>query len=197
MEAGDRLCLHSPGPERTRVMGSCLARAWRASCFPDGVSSALRGRECLVISLVGALGVGKTVFVKGLARGVEIAEEAVSSPTFVLANQYASPVDGVVLHHVDFYRLEAIEELETMGFYDLMARDCLLAVEWGARFSEALPLDRIEVVIEMDPGGEPDARIFRIQGTGPQSVDLMRAWEDEMAGEGISAVSGADRDIRI
>ena len=195
MEAGDRLCLHSPEPERTRAMGSCLARAWRATDASGGASSTPPGRECLVISLVGALGVGKTVFVKGLARGVEIPEEAVSSPTFVLANQYESPVAGAVLHHVDFYRLEAFEELETMGFYDLMARDSLLAVEWGARFAQALPRDRIEVSIEMDPGGEPHARIFEIQGTGPQSAELLRAWEDEMAAEGISAEVGRARDV--
>ena len=196
MESDHRLCLHSQGPERTRTLASCLARAWRACRGSEGISSTPPARECLVISLVGALGAGKTVFVKGLARGLEIAEEAVSSPTFVLANQYASPTLGVGLHHVDFYRLEAFEELETMGFFDLMARDCLLAVEWGARFSEALPHDRIEILIEMGPAGEPDARIFRSHGTGPQSADLLRAWKDEMAREGISDTADADVDLR-
>jgi tRNA threonylcarbamoyladenosine biosynthesis protein TsaE len=138
-----------------------------------------------VISLCGELGAGKTVFVKGLARGMGVDEELVSSPTFVLANQYLSPGNGLVLHHVDFYRLEAAGELESMGFFDMMGPGTLLVVEWGPKFLEEMPEDRLEVTIDVEPGRGPDERIFRARGTGPESRGVAEEW-----GRRLSAVAG-------
>ncbi len=82
----------SPDPEHTFACGADLGRSI--------------GRDGLVIALVGPLGAGKTVFVKGLADGLGIDARLVSSPTFVIAQQYPIPVGPEALHHVDLYRLE-------------------------------------------------------------------------------------------
>ena len=163
-------CFDSPTPEATRRYGESLARAWRA----DGAANP----GGLVVSLRGDLGAGKTVFVKGMARGLGLEEALVSSPTFVLANQYACPEEGLRLHHVDFYRLEGADELESMGFFDLMGPGALLAVEWGGKFAGELPVDRLE--LELEPEG--DGRILRARAGGPNSARILEAWVSELAG---------------
>jgi len=165
--AGQARCFRSRASEETRRAAAALARAWLATTEGAG----------LVVSLRGDLGAGKTVFVKGLAEGLGLDGDQVSSPTYVLANSYSAP-DGVALHHVDFYRLEEAAELEDMGFFDLMAPGALLAVEWGERFDHALPRERVEVVIT--PEGEASRRIeVTAVGEGPATV--LEAWT--IAGE--------------
>jgi len=156
------LSLHSRASEETRRVAAGLARAWLATTEGAG----------LVLSLTGPLGAGKTVFVKGLGEGLEIGADLVSSPTFVIANQYPG-ANGNALHHVDFYRIEEAAELEDMGFFDLIAPGALLAVEWGERFENALPHERIEVRIS--PEGEVERRIdVTARGDGPCAV--LAAW---------------------
>ncbi|HIL80859.1 MAG TPA: tRNA (adenosine(37)-N6)-threonylcarbamoyltransferase complex ATPase subunit type 1 TsaE [Myxococcales bacterium] len=161
-----------------------MSRAWRQRREREpGEAAAGRGTG-LAISLRGDLGAGKTVFVKGLARGMGIDEELVSSPTFVLANEYPSLANGLALHHVDFYRLEAAGELESMGFYDLMVPNALLAVEWGSKFSEELPLDRIDMTIETDAERTPEGRVISAWGTGPRTRGLLPEWRRLLAAGG-------------
>jgi len=183
-----RLCFDSPGPEATRKAGELLSRVWRAGRGRPGEERRVAGETGFVISLQGELGAGKTVFVKGLARGLGIDEGAVSSPTFVLANQYAAPRDGLSLNHVDFYRLESAEELESMGFFDLMGAGTLLAVEWGAKFSQELPADRLELILASAPESAPEGRSFSARATGPISKRLLAAWEISLAEAGPGAV---------
>ncbi len=179
-----RLCFRSQVPEQTRESGEFLSRAWRQRREREpGEAAAGRGTG-LAISLRGDLGAGKTVFVKGLARGMGIDEELVSSPTFVLANEYPSLANGLALHHVDFYRLEAAGELESMGFYDLMVPNALLAVEWGSKFSEELPLDRIDMTIETDAERTPEGRVISAWGTGPRTRGLLPEWRRLLAAGG-------------
>lgn len=154
----------SPSPERTRVVAGALARSWLD--VADGAG--------LVVGLNGGLGVGKTVFVKGLADGLGLDGETVASPTFVLANQYpVSP--GVALHHVDFYRIELAAELEGMGFFDLMTPGALLAVEWADRFEHALPRARIELSIRRisDVDRQVEARAI-----GELPCAVFDAWQE-------------------
>lgn len=185
MDGNHRLCLDSPDPPSTRALAASLSRAWlRADPAPG--EAAGRGRAPgLVVSLEGALGAGKTVFVKGLAHGLGIHEESVSSPTFVLANQYPLPATGHALHHVDFYRLESAAELETMGFFELMAEGSLLAVEWGGKFADELPDDRIELEIETDRKAGTDARRILAAGTGPAAKRLLEAWRVSLEEDGV------------
>ena len=180
-----RLCFRSQGPEDTREVGEFLSRGWVEGRGPRAGKLGPGARAGLVISLGGELGAGKTVFVKGLARGMGVDEELVSSPTFVLANQYLSPSNGLVLHHVDFYRLEAAGELESIGFFDMMGPGTLLVVEWGPKFLEEMPEDRLEVTIDVEPGRGPEERIFRARGTGPESRGVAEEW-----GRRLSAIGG-------
>ena len=89
----------------------------------------------MVISLTGDLGVGKTVFTQGLAKGLGI-EEPVNSPTFTIVQVYEE--GRLPLYHFDVYRLDDISELENIGFYEY-TEDCVSIVEWADKFSDELP----------------------------------------------------------
>jgi tRNA threonylcarbamoyladenosine biosynthesis protein TsaE len=95
-----------------------------------------------VICLVGDLGAGKTTFVQGLAKGWG-AVDPVSSPTFVLVNQYRQP-NGDQLAHLDAYRIESIPEAEDLDI-DAFLMDGPLVVEWSDRILQALPIEHLQV----------------------------------------------------
>lgn len=109
-----------------------------------------------IIALQGALGVGKTVFVRGLARGLGISE-AVTSPSFTIVSEYVS---AIPLIHIDLYRTTSDEELELLGLDDLLARPAIIAIEWAEKCMEFLPEAHVRVDIRID-GNE---RIVSIEG---------------------------------
>lgn len=90
-----------------------------------------------VLSLEGPLGAGKTCFVKGLAEGLGIDPAAVSSPTFTLIHEYEG--GRLPLVHMDLYRIESESELEGLGLDDCLAGPGAATIEWGGKFSSALP----------------------------------------------------------
>ena len=106
-----------------------------------------------LLTLRGPLGAGKTAFVRGLAEGLGIEPSEVSSPTFALCHEYGPPAGnptGIPLAHLDGYRIAAVEELESIGWFSLLdeARQ-VIAVEWPERFGEALPVQRIDLTIDV------------------------------------------------
>ncbi len=101
-----------------------------------------------LVLLHGALGAGKTAFVRGLARGLGVPEDEVSSPTFTLVQEYRG---RLVLHHVDLYRLAA-REVEDLGLDDLLSSGAVVAIEWAERWDDR-PARAREVWIE-DLGGD-------------------------------------------
>jgi tRNA threonylcarbamoyladenosine biosynthesis protein TsaE len=110
------------------------------------LASRLRAGD--VIALTGPLGAGKTCFVRGLAEGLGLDPADVSSPTFIMCQEYEPPKGqgGPVLVHVDGYRLMSDDELATIGWDEyLEARDAIIAVEWADRFGDALPEERISI----------------------------------------------------
>ncbi|UCD75290.1 MAG: tRNA (adenosine(37)-N6)-threonylcarbamoyltransferase complex ATPase subunit type 1 TsaE [Phycisphaerales bacterium] len=141
-------------PEETMALARALA------CH-------LRGGDFLALS--GPLGSGKTCFVRGLAAGLGIPGNAVSSPTFIICQEYEPPnrteggggdgggvaaaeqesagrVGGVALVHMDVYRLTDPSELETIGWEErLDSPGAVIAVEWADRIASALPESRIDV----------------------------------------------------
>jgi tRNA threonylcarbamoyladenosine biosynthesis protein TsaE len=98
-----------------------------------------------VILLSGNLGAGKTAFVRGLAAGLGIDPEEVSSPTFTLVHEYRG--GRLTLYHADLYRLEKVAT-EDLGLEEMGLSDGVLAIEWPDRLSHALPGARA-VQIEM------------------------------------------------
>ncbi len=101
------------------------------------------------IALTGELGAGKTTFIQGLAKGLGVPEQYyVTSPTFNIINTY--PADRFTLCHLDLYRLESVDELETIGFDDLIDDKCILAVEWPDLLSEISFEFDIEIEFKFD-----------------------------------------------
>jgi tRNA threonylcarbamoyladenosine biosynthesis protein TsaE len=109
------------------------------------------------VLLSGALGAGKTAFVRGLAEGLGADPEAVSSPTFTIVQEYRGTV---VVQHVDLYRLTPAE-VDDLGLDELGA-DAVLAVEWPDRWLSA-PANAIHVSIEAGHGDERTITIARRQ----------------------------------
>ena len=100
-----------------------------------------------VFALNGDLGVGKTVFTQGLARGLGI-EEQVSSPTFTIVQVYEE--GRLPFYHFDVYRIGDVEEMDEVGFEDYVMGDGVSMIEWADLIREILPEKRTEVTIEKD-----------------------------------------------
>ncbi|HEY7307510.1 MAG TPA: tRNA (adenosine(37)-N6)-threonylcarbamoyltransferase complex ATPase subunit type 1 TsaE [Bryobacteraceae bacterium] len=112
-----------------------------------------------VVLLIGNLGAGKTTLAKGIAegRGATKADE-VASPTFTLIHEYGNPV---AIYHIDLYRLNTAEEARHLGLEDLLYSHALVLIEWGERFPELLPRERIEIRITQ---GQEDNRTIEVSG---------------------------------
>jgi tRNA threonylcarbamoyladenosine biosynthesis protein TsaE len=106
-----------------------------------------------VVMLFGDLGAGKTAFVRGLAEGLGVPADAVSSPTFTIMQEYRG--GRLPLYHVDLYRLGDPREVEDLGL-DEIAADGVLAIEWAERLPDP-PGDAIRVTL--DHAGESARRI--------------------------------------
>lgn len=113
-----------------------------------GLGARLRGGEAVLLS--GELGSGKTVFVRGLARGVGADPGEVASPSFVLLTSYPG---RLTLHHADLYRLESSGEADDLGLEELPGALGVLAVEWAERLAHA-PWERTLRVLLEHAGGE-------------------------------------------
>ena len=108
------------------------------------------GREVkpgTVCTLVGDLGVGKTVFTQGIALGLNI-EESICSPTFTIVQVYEE--GRIPFYHFDVYRIGDIEEMDEIGYEDYFYGEGLTMIEWANLIEEILPKDRIDITIEKD-----------------------------------------------
>ena len=101
-----------------------------------------------VVCLDGDLGVGKTVFVKGVAKGLGI-KEPVVSPTFTILQEYRE--GRIPLYHFDVYRIEDPEEMYEIGFDDYLYGDGVCLIEWAKRVTELLPEGVLRITIAKDP----------------------------------------------
>ena len=116
--------------------------------FAMGEFMAKKLKPWMVLCLNGDLGVGKTVFVKGIARGLGI-KEPVVSPTFTILQEYK---DGQIpLYHFDVYRIEDEEEMFEIGFDDYLYGDGVCLIEWAENVKGLLPKDAVSITIEKDP----------------------------------------------
>ena len=115
----------------------------------------------MVISLTGDLGVGKTVFTQGLAKGLGI-EEPVNSPTFTIVQVYEE--GRLPLYHFDVYRIGDIEEMDEIGYEDYFYGEGVCLVEWADLIREILPEQMCRVTIEKDLEKGFDYRKITLEG---------------------------------
>lgn len=105
-----------------------------------------------VVLLIGNLGAGKTTLAKGIVKGLGAADpDEVSSPTFTLIHEYG---ESGRVYHIDLYRLDEARAVATLGLDELMDREAVLLVEWGERFPELWPKDRIDIRLKVAGEGE-------------------------------------------
>jgi tRNA threonylcarbamoyladenosine biosynthesis protein TsaE len=120
-----------------------------------------------VLALTGDLGSGKTTFVKGLAKGLDI-WDVITSPTFVVVKSYHG---RYTLHHMDFYRLSERGDFESIGFDDYQDRSAIVAVEWAEKFLPELQRDYLHITFRYE--GEDKREIEFESGNLPE-------WESKL-----------------
>lgn len=112
-----------------------------------GIEIGQKATKGQVYTLVGDLGVGKTVFTQGLAKGLEI-DEPISSPTFTIVQVYEE--GRLPFYHFDVYRIGDISEMDEIGFEDYVYGEGVSLIEWANLIEEILPEERITITIEKD-----------------------------------------------
>jgi tRNA threonylcarbamoyladenosine biosynthesis protein TsaE len=120
-----------------------------------------------VVALIGTLGAGKTRLVQAVAAALGVPLGNVTSPTFVLVNEYAG--GRMPIYHFDTYRLKDEDEFLELGPGEYFDSEGLVFIEWADRVAELLPDERIEIEIEVT--GETQRRIS-VRGTTPQLEEL-------------------------
>ena len=114
-----------------------------------------------VYTLVGDLGVGKTVFTQGFAAGLGI-KEAVNSPTFTIVCEYEE--GRLPLYHFDVYRIEEPEEMEEIGYEEYFYGQGVCLVEWASLVEEIIPPEAVWITIEKDLDKGFDYRKITVRG---------------------------------
>ena len=105
-----------------------------------------------LIAFYAPMGAGKTTFTTAICRILGVAQDAVSSPTFSIVNEYRLP-DGEPVFHFDFYRINKISEALDIGFYDYIDSGALCLMEWPENIEDLLPEETLRVFITVSPDG--------------------------------------------
>jgi tRNA threonylcarbamoyladenosine biosynthesis protein TsaE len=127
--------------------------------------------EGTVVALCGPLGAGKTRLVQAFAEARGVAREFVTSPTFVLLQHYGQERP---IHHFDVYRLADEDEFLQLGADEYFESNGITFIEWADRVAAALPDERIEIHITIEPH---DARRFKLTGVGAKLSAVTRQIE--------------------
>ena len=106
--------------------------------------------ENKLIAFYAPMGAGKTTFTTALCRRLGVNEDAVSSPTFAIVNEYRTG-NGEPMYHFDFYRITKTEEALDIGFYDYIDSGCLCIMEWPENIGDILPDETLHVTIKVNP----------------------------------------------
>lgn len=162
----------SADESRTAALGAAMVAA-----LPPGTT----------VALCGTLGSGKTRLVQAMAAAAGVDPRAVTSPTFVLAQEYRG---RRTIHHVDAYRLRDEDEFLELGPDEWFVGDGLVCIEWADRVWACLPPERVEVHIEIVG---PTSRRFRLVGLGPAAAAAVRRLGEVLPGAGNADSPPADR----
>jgi tRNA threonylcarbamoyladenosine biosynthesis protein TsaE len=152
MQERGTYCIQTKSPQETMELGR-------------RIGTRLHGGE--VFAICGPLGSGKTHLIKGIAAGAGAPDsEGVTSPTFVIVNQYAGRFD---LYHIDAYRLDSIADFERLGFDDFCYPESVVLIEWADKIEPALRgMDPIHV--DLAHAGQRK-RVIRLQNM-PEYLNL-------------------------
>lgn len=140
--------IESTSPAQTEALGEKLGQAARVG---------------EIYCLCGDLGVGKTVFTKGFAKGLGV-EDVITSPTFTIVNEYHGRLP---FYHFDVYRISCEEEMDDIGYEEYFFGDGVCLIEWAELIAGLLPPDAVQIRIEKDyAGGDEDYRRITIARKG-------------------------------
>ena len=145
--------------EETQALGEALGRLLRPGD---------------VVGLSGEMGAGKTALSQGIGAGLEV-REPVSSPTFALVHEYRGRIP---VWHLDTYRVRSLDELIDLSWDDLLAGGGVVLVEWPERIAEAMPEERLDVILHY---GEGDRRKVEFR---PRGARMQRLVEELGLGRG-------------
>jgi tRNA threonylcarbamoyladenosine biosynthesis protein TsaE len=124
-----------------------------------------------VVCLQGDLGAGKTCLAQGIGRGLGV-QAAVTSPTFVLINEYRLSGSAAKLYHIDLYRVESLSDACALGLEDYVFGNGICVIEWAERALELLPEERLWVsLLYLDD----TTRCLRLRATGQRYTELVEA----------------------
>jgi tRNA threonylcarbamoyladenosine biosynthesis protein TsaE len=149
----ESLKLNSHSPEQTQLLGSYLGEL---------------AQKADVFLLVGELGTGKTCLVQGIARGLGVKEYAFS-PSFVILREYHGRLP---LYHIDFYRLDHIEEIADLGLEEYFYSDGVCVVEWAEKGLQVVPQDNLLITIKYIPASQT-GRSIHLKPQGERYYELI------------------------
>lgn len=133
-----------------------------------------QSEDCIVLN--GDLGAGKTQFAKGFAEGLGV-DDDVTSPTFNILLEYVG--DELPLLHFDLYRLETPEELVDIDFFGMLESGGVVLIEWGEKFADSMPEERLEIDIRVAEDGVRDISIEGLGDRGKTLEELIQSAESK------------------
>jgi tRNA threonylcarbamoyladenosine biosynthesis protein TsaE len=157
---GDALTLHTDSPEQTME----LAETFTELLQPGDV-----------VALTGTLGAGKTCFVKGLGRALEVDPDDITSVSFLLMKEHPG---SMPFYHFDAYRLEGAGELEAIGCQEAFDGPGVCAIEWADHVSECLPDEHFTVHMEVT--GAQNRRLL-VGAAGPETRERLKSGAELLA----------------
>jgi tRNA threonylcarbamoyladenosine biosynthesis protein TsaE len=155
----ESLKLNSHSPEQTQLLGTYLGR---------------RAQRADVFLLIGELGTGKTCLVQGIARGLGVKEYAFS-PSFIILREYHGRLP---LYHIDFYRLDHVEEITELGLEEYFYGNGVCVVEWAEKGLHVVPRHNLLITIHYSPTSET-GRSICLRPQGEHYYELLRKLEKE------------------
>lgn len=153
----------SNSPEQTKRLGIRLGRLLQAGD---------------IICLSGDMGAGKTVFSSGIGQGWGTRYK-VTSPTYNLVHQHTRAQDNTTLYHLDCYRMQGIQEIDTIGFDDMLENKGVIVIEWADRILDAIPNDHLWVDLR---AVDETRRNFILDPTGKHYQGLVDTFRNEIYG---------------